>query len=117
VELKLEMALNQLVLMVYVLKICGHSVNLTNTNFTPTRHFYGWKRGTPNANDEFHNFIVNNTLDNIKLVDLRSTCPAIYNQDKLGSCTANAIAAVYEYDEIKQNEKSLNKIKEKYPLA
>ena len=85
----------------------NYQSNLTNTNFTPTRHYYGWKRDTPNTNDEFHNFIVNNTLDNIKLVDLRSTCPAVYNQDKLGSCTANAIAAAYEYDEIKQNEKDV----------
>jgi len=86
--------------------------NLTNytdftPKFTPTRHFYGWKRDTPNAEDEYHNFVVNSTLDNIKLVDLRSTCPAVYNQDKLGSCTANAIAAAYEYDEIKQNEKDV----------
>jgi C1A family cysteine protease len=72
-----------------------------------TRHYYGWKRDTPNSTDEFHNFIVTTTLDNIKLVDLRSTCPAVYNQDKLGSCTANAIAAAYEYDEIKQNEKDV----------
>lgn len=84
--------------------------NLTNpdfTNFTPARHFYGWKKDTSNADDEYHNFIVSSTLDNIKLVDLRSTCPAVYNQDKLGSCTANAIAAAYEYDEIKQNEKDV----------
>lgn len=71
------------------------------------RHYYGWKKDTPNPYDEFHNFVVSTTLDNIKLVDLRSTCPAIYNQDKLGSCTANAIAAAYEYDEIKQNEKNI----------
>ena len=84
--------------------------NLTNpdfTNFTPVRHFYGWKKDTLNADDEYHNFIVSSTLDNIKLVDLRSTCPAVYNQDKLGSCTANAIAAAYEYDDIKQNEKDV----------
>jgi C1A family cysteine protease len=85
--------------------------NLTNVdftpNFTPTRHSYGWKRDKPNPDDEFHNFVVNNTLDNIKLVDLRSTCPAVYEQDKLGSCTANAIAAAYEYDQIKQNEKDV----------
>jgi C1A family cysteine protease len=77
------------------------------SNSTQTRHFYGWKKDKPNSDDEFHNFVVSATLDNIKLVDLRSTCPAIYNQDKLGSCTANAIAAAYEYDEIKQNEKDV----------
>ena len=30
----------------------------------------------------------------------------IYNQGKLGGCTANA-AAAYEFDEIKQNENNL----------
>jgi len=85
----------------------NYQSNLSNINFTPTRHFYGWKRDTLNTDDEFHNFIISTTLDNIKLVDLRSTCPAVYNQDKLGSCTANAIAAAYEYDEIKQNEKDV----------
>ena len=77
---------------------------------TQTRHYYGWKRDTPNAEDEYHNFIINTTLDNIKLVDLRSTCPVVYNQDKLGSCTANAIAAAYEYDGIKQNEKDIKEL-------
>ena len=82
--------------------------NLTNyQESTSTRHFYGWKKDTLNTDDEYHNFVVSSTLDNIKLVDLRSTCPAVYNQDKLGSCTANAIAAAYEYDEIKQNEKDV----------
>jgi C1A family cysteine protease len=35
-------------------------------------------------------------------VDLRSKCPAIYNQDDLGSCTSQAIAAAYQFDELKQ---------------
>ena len=74
---------------------------------TQNRHFYGWKKDKPNSDDEYHNFVVSATLDNIKLVDLRSTCPAVYDQDKLGSCTANAIAAAYEYDQIKQNEKDV----------
>ena len=39
-------------------------------------------------------------LDNVKYVDLRDNCPPIYDQGKLGSCTANAIAAAFEYDEI-----------------
>ena len=31
--------------------------------------------------------------------------PPVYNQGKLGSCTANAICAAYEYEMIKENEK------------
>jgi len=34
--------------------------------------------------------------------DLRPQCPAIYDQGNLGSCTANAIAAAIEFDQMKQ---------------
>ena len=34
-------------------------------------------------------------------------CPSIYNQGKLGSCTANAIAFLYHFCELKQNSASL----------
>jgi len=37
-----------------------------------------------------------------KSADLRATCPTIYNQGDLGSCTANAIAAAIEFDQRKQ---------------
>jgi len=36
--------------------------------------------------------------------DLREKCPPIYNQGNLGSCTANAIAAAFEFEQIKQEE-------------
>ena len=35
-------------------------------------------------------------------VDLRPFCPGVYDQGQIGSCTANAIAAAYEYDLRKQ---------------
>lgn len=34
--------------------------------------------------------------------DLRPLCPAVYDQGALGSCTANAIAAALEFDQMKQ---------------
>ncbi len=34
--------------------------------------------------------------------DLRGGCPAVYDQGELGSCTANAIGAAIEFDQMKQ---------------
>jgi C1A family cysteine protease len=38
-------------------------------------------------------------------VDLRSLCPAVYDQGQLGSCTANAIAGNLEFLQMKQGQK------------
>lgn len=35
-------------------------------------------------------------------VDLRPACPPIYSQGRLGSCTANALAAAIQFDQMKQ---------------
>jgi C1A family cysteine protease len=37
-------------------------------------------------------------------VDLRDQCPPIYDQGQLGSCTANAIGAMLQFDQKKQKE-------------
>lgn len=88
---------------IYSSKATATSTTLITTN----KHFYGWKKDKVDNNDDFHQFIIENKLNNIKLVDLRQYCPAIYDQGHLGSCTANAIAGAYHYDEIKQSETSI----------
>lgn len=40
-------------------------------------------------------------------VDLRPSCPAVYDQGDLGSCTANAWAFSYQFDEMKQQNKQV----------
>jgi C1A family cysteine protease len=37
-------------------------------------------------------------------IDLRKKCPPIYDQGALGSCTANAIGAAFEFELMKENQ-------------
>lgn len=67
---------------------------------------YNLKKDKHDERDQYHNFFVHRTQPAIKLVDLRSHCPPVYDQGELGSCTANAIAGAYEFDEMKEKEKN-----------
>jgi C1A family cysteine protease len=65
---------------------------------TQTRKF-GWISQQPDIRDKHLPL----TLKAVPpLVDLRSKCPPVYDQLNLGSCTANAIAAAYEYEHTRQ---------------
>jgi C1A family cysteine protease len=63
---------------------------------------YGWVPDLPDARDHLY------AAPQIALAalppsaDLRSGCPPVYNQGRIGSCTANAIAAAFEFDLKKQ---------------
>ena len=61
---------------------------------------YGWKPDLPDIRDLSIAFQENPHYS--KTVDLRKQCPPIYDQGNLGSCTANAIAAAYQFDEMRQ---------------
>jgi C1A family cysteine protease len=39
-----------------------------------------------------------------KLVDLRPKCPPVYDQGRIGSCTANAIAGAIQFDRMKNHQ-------------
>jgi C1A family cysteine protease len=64
---------------------------------------YGWKPDLPDHRD-FAYAAPHATLAALPpKADLRPQCPkTIYDQGQLGSCTANAIAAAIEFDQIKQ---------------
>ena len=75
--------------------------NYLSYSSEPKLNKYGWKRDLPDHRDQKIFFTETQCND----IDLRENCPEVYNQGKLGSCTANAIAFAYEFDQIKQKEK------------
>src|SRR5712664_2865649 len=62
---------------------------------------YGWIPDLPDARDLVYQ--LPRKLGALPpSVDLRSNCPGVYGQGDLGSCTANAIGAAIQFDQIKQ---------------
>ena len=68
------------------------------------RKRYGWIRDLPDKRDVLAQLPMWAALPEIPNVDLRDTgqMPEVYDQGNLGSCTAQAIAAAYEFDARKQ---------------
>lgn len=65
---------------------------------------FGWKRDLPDFRDRAYR--VSMPVDLPEMIDLRDKCPPIYNQGELGSCTANALGAAYQFEEIKQGKEN-----------
>ena len=61
------------------------------------QHKYGWVRDLPDQRDRYHHFEKKGELSSTFNLNISSV--PIYNQGHLGSCTANAIACAYQYDE------------------
>ena len=64
---------------------------------------FGWLPDLPDHRDLLYtaSMMVMRTLP--KNVDLRSNCPEVYEQGILGSCTANALAAAFQFEQKKQS--------------
>jgi C1A family cysteine protease len=61
---------------------------------------YGWQRDLPDYRDHVYAKVARPSGAAYvppKRVDLRSKCPAVYDQGQLGSCTGNAIAGAIEF--------------------
>jgi C1A family cysteine protease len=63
---------------------------------------YGWMPDIPDQRDLV--FAAARVTTPPPSVDLRPGCPPVYDQGLLGSCTANAIAAAIQYEQIRQKE-------------
>ena len=68
-----------------------------------TQKRYGWRPDHPDQRDYLMAVEPVKTLP--PEVSLRDQMPAIYDQGQLGSCTANSIGAILEFNELKQGEK------------
>jgi C1A family cysteine protease len=66
----------------------------------------GWKRDLPDRRDHYFNVSAPGSVTLPPSVDLRPGCPPVYDQGQLGSCTANALAAAFQFDEIAQGKAS-----------
>jgi len=64
---------------------------------------YGWKRDRMNEKFKYLKITPKPIQKTYPPVLVLSYMPPVYNQGELGSCTANALAAAFEYDQQKQN--------------
>ena len=62
---------------------------------------YGWVPDLPDARDFLYAAPEAVLAELPTSVDLRPQCPPVYDQGKLGSCTANAIGAAFEYQQVR----------------
>ena len=67
---------------------------------------YGWQPDLPDHRDYRYAPVAPLPKKLPSKVDLRNQCPPVYNQGQLGSCTANAISAAYEFEQRRQSMKN-----------
>jgi C1A family cysteine protease len=63
---------------------------------------FGWVPDVPDHRDYLLAAPMERGRSLPAMVDLRPRCPGVYDQLSLGSCTANAIAGVFEFDQMRQ---------------
>jgi C1A family cysteine protease len=65
---------------------------------------FGWTPDLPDARDYMYSAPEAVLTKLPTKVDLRSKMPKVYDQGELGSCTANAIGAAFEFSQVKQGQ-------------
>lgn len=58
--------------------------------------WYGWRRDAPDYRDI--SYRVSRVTSLPAMVDMRSACPPVYDQGELGSCTANAVGFLLQWE-------------------
>jgi C1A family cysteine protease len=71
----------------------------------PIHRSYGWVPDLPDHRDHLYAAAPAILAQLPASKDLRTQCPPVYDQGDLSSCTANAIAAAVQFDQIKQGVK------------
>jgi C1A family cysteine protease len=72
---------------------------------TTSKYGFGWLPDAPDSRDYTYDPL-RETLQRLpKRVDLRNLCPAVYAQESLESCSANAVAAAVQFDLMRENRK------------
>jgi C1A family cysteine protease len=74
---------------------------------TRSPRWYGWTPDLPDHRDLMYQAPLARIGPLPPKIDLRRECPPVYDQGGLGSCTANAIAAALEFDQMKQKERNV----------
>ena len=76
---------------------------MSTSKHSSKKYSYGWLPDVPDHRDLLYaapNAIVRKLPTKI---DLRTKCPQVYDQGALGSCTANALGAAFQFGQIKQS--------------
>jgi len=67
---------------------------------------YGWTPDLPDQRDKMYAAPAHILKALPPKMDLRPNCPPVYDQGELGSCTANAIGAALQFNQMKQGQSS-----------
>jgi len=69
---------------------------------TQPKRVYGWKPDLPSHHENFLLTAHPDVLTTFPKTKFLGNLPHVYDQKNLGSCTANALAGIFEYEQIKQ---------------
>jgi C1A family cysteine protease len=72
-------------------------------NISPQGHGLGWRRQSLDSRDHIYAAPPHLVSQLPDMVDLRPQMPDIYDQGQLGSCVANAVACLLQFERARQN--------------